>query len=64
MAKSKEYKDYWIIYHPAGTPVLFSLVAYRKDCIRQFLEGSALTWKECLNIGWTIHKVNISINPV
>lgn len=38
-----------------------TLSYYRKDCIKNFLSGSSLSWDSAKKIGWTCKKVDVHI---
>lgn len=51
----------YLIVDKKGIATISTLSYQRKDCIKKFLEGSKLTWKEVLKFGWKCIKVDVNI---
>lgn len=51
--------DCYAMINRDGIIQIGSLKFTKRDCIKKFLCGTALTWKELRKIGWRCIKVNI-----
>ena len=57
-------KKQYVIVNKNGYPDLGTLSEFRSISIEYFLNGSTLTWKECLKLGYKCHKVNIEFTII
>jgi hypothetical protein len=58
-----EKKIMWAVFEPNGLTRFMSLRYTRKECIKDFLYGSSMSWKETKRYGWTVKKVEVTIKP-
>ena len=58
------YKNHYCIFNKYGEPMHATIRFRRKNCIKDFMAGASMTWKECNEkYGWTCHKVTVIIDP-
>ena len=56
-------KGKWIIGNVKGGVQPETIHFQRKGAIAKFLEGSNMTWEDCLKSGWQVYKVDIVFQP-
>ena len=47
-----------------GNPDYTSLSIQRKECVRNFLSGTSMDWKEAKKYGWSCVKVEVKITDI
>jgi hypothetical protein len=57
----KTFKDMYIIIGKRNYPDLGTLSSFKKECIKSFLKGSSMTWKEARKYGWRCEKTDVTI---
>jgi len=57
----KLFKNQWVIIHPDGNPQLNTISWTRRECIKDFIGESSLTWAELKKIGWTVVKTTLTL---
>lgn len=53
-------KGKWIVGNITGLVQFDTIYFQRKGAIAKFIEGSSMTWEECIKCGWRVYKVDIS----
>jgi hypothetical protein len=53
----------WIVGNVKGGVQTETIHFQRKGAIAKFLEGSSMTWDECVKCGWIVCKVDIVFQP-
>lgn len=56
-------KSKWVVGNIKGGVQTETIHFQRKGAIAKFLEGSSMTWKECVKCGWIVCKVDIVFQP-
>jgi len=56
-------KGKWIIGNVKGDVQTETIHFQRKGAIAKFLEGSSMTWEECVKCGWIVCKVDVVFQP-
>ena len=51
----------YVIVGKRNYPDYRTISSHRKDCIKYFLEGTTMTWKEAKKYGWKCVKVDVII---
>lgn len=54
-----KFKNYYVIQHPCGEIIPYSIKSSRSLCINSWL-GDTITWDEAKKIGWKCLKVNVN----
>lgn len=56
-------KAHYIVGNRTGTCQPETIHFQRKGAIANFLEGSNMTWEDCVKSGWQVYKVDIVFQP-
>lgn len=56
-------KAHYIVGNRTGTCQTETIHFQRKGAIAKFLEGSNMTWEDCVKSGWQVYKVDIVFQP-
>lgn len=56
-------KAHYIVGNRTGTCQTETIHYQRKGAIAKFLEGSNMTWEDCVKSGWQVYKVDIVFQP-
>ena len=56
-------KAHYIVGNRTGTCQTETIDYQRKGAIAKFLEGSNMTWEDCVKSGWQVYKVDIVFQP-
>jgi hypothetical protein len=56
-------KAHYIIGNRTGCLQPETIHLQRKGAIAKFLEGSNITWEDCVKYGWQVYKVDIVFQP-
>jgi len=60
MSEIKPLRNYYVILHDRTKATDYSTISsQKKSCIKNFLHGTKLTWKEYRKYGWRCVKVAV-----
>lgn len=62
-ARLSTLKGKWVVGNVKGGVQTETIHFQRKGAIAKFLEGSSMTWEECVKCGWIVCKVDIIFQP-
>ena len=54
----------YMITYPDGTLVMNTQKYYRRDCVRYWLDGTGLTWKQMYKKGFRCKKVKVTFEII